>query len=104
MRVHRQLPKVAPEHPLRWLYRIADNHCFDVLKRRKWSARSAQETERALRDWSELPDERAPDSQRFLTQVLASCRPQVRDTAVLYFVDQLTQDEIAQSLGCCARR
>jgi RNA polymerase sigma-70 factor (ECF subfamily) len=99
VRVQRKLPKEAPEHPLRWLYRIADNHCFDLLKHRKWRQRWAL-GEQAAHPPAGPVDPRAPEAQRFVSQVLVSCKPEVREVAVLYFLDELTQDEIAQQVGC----
>jgi RNA polymerase sigma factor (sigma-70 family) len=82
------------EQPLRWLYRVVDHCCFDVLRRRRRS-----------------PEMLAPDEGR-------SCHPgvaiELRDAvlrllsaldedqmriAVLLFVDGMSQGEIAAEIG-----
>lgn len=81
------------DQPLRWLYRVADHHCFDLLDRRRKEAplEERQEPERAgTADW---------ENTRMMAQVLAACSDRVRTVAVAYYVDGLTQDEIAEAEG-----
>lgn len=97
LRAWRYAHTLQGEEPLPWLYRIADRHCVDLLRRR---ARQVP-TEDVK---ASLPEEAAaadPSEQLHLFgQVLAACKERVRDTAVLYYLDELTQDEVAESLGC----
>ena len=87
------------ESPLPWLYKIADRRCFDMLNKRKRSA-SPTESERALAAASSAEgDELAPEDIRSISQVLEACKTNVREVAVLYHLDQLTQDEVAQKVG-----
>ncbi len=99
VRVQRALPKAEPEMPLRWLYRIADNHCLDVLKRRRFQV-VGKNGEAALRMHLQNPSPESPERDRFIAQVLVSLSDDVRQVAILYFVDELTQDEVADAVGC----
>jgi RNA polymerase sigma factor (sigma-70 family) len=79
------------ESPIPWLYRIADRHCFRILtKRKRWvldeDAIEAQQTGTI-------------EEARLVREVLGSCKESVRDVAVLYYVDQMTQDEVAAEIG-----
>lgn len=99
LRAHRYGATVLDDQaPLHWLYRVADRHCLDVLERRRkqgpWAqtmALQAQHAERA---------EQGPwEDARLAFQVLQACSERVRSIALAYFVEGLTQDEIAQSEG-----
>jgi RNA polymerase sigma factor (sigma-70 family) len=85
------------ESELGWLYRIADRHCLDVLARRKRLA-SPEESERHLRQ--EVPAS-APsiEDTHLLGQTLAACKQRVQQIALLYYVDEMTQEEVAAQVG-----
>lgn len=84
---------------LPWLYTIASRVCFDRLNRRKRFA-GPDESERVLA--AERATETGPVSMELtlsVAKVLEKCRNPVREVAVLYHFDQLTQEEIAAHLG-----
>jgi RNA polymerase sigma-70 factor (ECF subfamily) len=80
--------------PLGWLYRVADRHCFDVLDTRR---------RRSVDRLPPAPDEVSSgvdwETSRLLSQVLEACSDRVRQVAIAYYVDGLTQDETAAQLG-----
>jgi RNA polymerase sigma-70 factor (ECF subfamily) len=87
------------EELLPWLYRIADRHCLNLLGKRKRFAAGA-EAEAALTARENAPSGAAsPERVRLVGQVLAACKERVRRAATLYYVDELTQDEVADALG-----
>jgi RNA polymerase sigma-70 factor, ECF subfamily len=82
------------ERPLAWLYRIADNVCFDVLRRKKVRA---TEPEAALDFVGPHPAVRLEDRDAVMA-VLGELDDRDRRICVMAFVDGLTQDEIASEL------
>jgi RNA polymerase sigma-70 factor (ECF subfamily) len=100
MRVQRYADSFRGEAPLAWLYRITDRHCFDVIRRRKRVA-GAGESASALdaREQTADPGSAEPDRARLAVQVLGSVNAGTREVAVLYFVDELTQEEVAKEVG-----
>ena len=81
--------------PTTWILRIATYHCLNLLRARKalWheqlrvvQAERRQETE-------------SPDRRELLRVLLSAAPEEAQEVAVLYFVDELTQAEIAQELG-----
>mgnify|MGYP001597285842 CR=1 FL=1 len=90
--------------PRAWLCRIADHVCVDVLRRRQLnpvlSSSSREEYEVAI-EAAVSDDDREP----LLTvrRLLAGLDPDSLRLAVLYYVDELTQEELAQELGVSRR-
>ena len=83
-------------HPMRWLHRVTDHACFDLLRRGK-RARS----EAPLDDATELVHPGvAPDVRRAIVDALSLLSDGEREVAVMAFVDGMTQGEIADELGC----
>lgn len=85
----------AASSPSAFLLRAATNHCLNVLRasRAAWHdevARMARErTERGIE----------PDSRELVRALLAAAPREAQEVAVLYFVDELTQAEIAEATG-----
>ena len=81
--------------PTTWILRIATHHCLNLLRARKALWREQLRVVQAeRRQETESPD------RRELVRVLLSAVPEeAQEVAVLYFVDELTQAEIAQELG-----
>jgi RNA polymerase sigma-70 factor (ECF subfamily) len=91
-----------------WLCRIADHLCIDILRRERRSpfvslaveaageARAESEIERAL-----LGDD--GDALRTARSLMRALDGPSQRLAVLCFVDELTQDEIAAELGLSRR-
>jgi RNA polymerase sigma-70 factor (ECF subfamily) len=83
---------------LAWLQRIADRACLDRI-RRDGHAGSASE---AAADPAQRPDAGlpVPEASRLLGELLAVLPEKLREIAILYFVDDMSQVEIAEALGC----
>jgi RNA polymerase sigma-70 factor (ECF subfamily) len=90
--------------PRTWLCRIADHLCVDVLRRRQRNPVQSSST----REEYEVAIEAAvsdDDRESLLTvrRLLAGLDPDSLRLAVLYYVDELTQEELAQELGVSRR-
>lgn len=85
--------------PRTWLCRIADHLCIDILRRNRRSpvrALESDEFERAISN---------DDPTRFMgvSQLLGQLDLDLQRLAVLYFLDELTQEEVAKELGLSRR-
>jgi RNA polymerase sigma-70 factor, ECF subfamily len=114
VKVLRALPRFREAaSPSTWVLRIATHHCLNLMRMRR-----AQWREEVKALQAERRQETEPPDRRELVRVLLSSAPEeAQEMAVLYFVDELTQAEIAQELGrslptvrkrlreflCCAR-
>jgi RNA polymerase sigma-70 factor (ECF subfamily) len=95
-KVLRAIPSFrAAASPLTWLMRIATHLCLNLLRRRGALWREQVEAlSRGRRHEGESPD------RRELVRVLLGSAPEeAQEMAVLYYVDELTQAEIAQQTG-----
>jgi RNA polymerase sigma factor (sigma-70 family) len=97
LRAWRYAHTLRDGQPLPWLYRIADRHCMDLLSRR---ARHVSTDEGKVPSSEDAVAPETPEQMYLFGQVLAACKERVRDTAVLYYLDELTQEEVAEHLGC----
>lgn len=81
--------------PRTWLCRIADHLCVDVLRRRKRNPVQPQP------DLELSAHERADDGESLVMarRLLEQLEPESQRLAVLYYVDELTQDELSRELG-----
>jgi len=92
--------------PKTWLCRISDHHCIDLLRRRR---SRGQLVERGDGDGEDdlaqngLVHNDDPESMLTARRLMASLDLADRRMAVLYFVDELTQDEMAAELGLSRR-
>lgn len=85
----------AAASPATWLTRIATNHCLNL--RRAGQAAWPAELARLSRDRRERGIE--PDARELVRALLGAAPPEAREVAVLYFVDELTQAEVAEATG-----
>lgn len=85
--------------PMGWLYGIADRHCLDQLKRRNKARQQAElhRQQQVMRDTNELSD---AQRARLVGELLSRCHPKIAETAALYYLNGLSQQEIAQRLNC----
>ena len=84
------------ESKVLWLYRVADRCCFDLLARRGARA-EASTLERAPE-----PAHRGPgalEDREVILRVLASFDDRLKKVAVLHYLDEMTQEEIAAATG-----
>jgi RNA polymerase sigma-70 factor (ECF subfamily) len=81
--------------PTTWLLRIATHHCLNELR----AARAGWREE--VRRAAEGRTQEAPevDKRALLRALLAVAEPEEQEMAVLYFVDEMTQQEIAEASG-----
>lgn len=81
--------------PTAWLLQVATNHCLNIRRagRAAWPAELAS----LSRDRRERGIE--PDSRELVRALLGVAPTEAREVAVLYFVDELTQAEIAEATG-----
>jgi RNA polymerase sigma-70 factor (ECF subfamily) len=92
----RALPEFrAAASPTTWLLRIATNHCLN--QRRAAGAAWPAELARLGRDRRERGIE--PEARELTRALLDATPPEAREVAVLYFVDELTQAEVAEATG-----
>src|SRR6266542_2943290 len=81
-----------------WLYRVAERCCFDHLARRKIRAEaSLNEGRRSLE--THRTDAQALEDREVVMQFLDRFDDRLKQVAVLHYLDELTQEEIAQTTG-----
>lgn len=85
----------AAASPTAFLLRAATNHCLNLLRASRAAWRD--EVSKMARDRGARGIE--PDARELVRALLAAAPPEARETAVLYFVDELTQAEIAAETG-----
>jgi RNA polymerase sigma-70 factor (ECF subfamily) len=88
--------------PRTWLCRIADHLCVDVLRRRQRNAVLSDPNSEGLAIDAAVGDD---DRESLLTvrRLLEDLDPDSQRLAVLYYVDELTQEELAKELGVSRR-
>jgi RNA polymerase sigma-70 factor (ECF subfamily) len=90
----RSLPEFrAAASPTTWLIRIAINHCLNL--RRAGRAAWPDELRRLTRERRERGIE--PERRELVRALLGAAPAEAREVAVLYFVDELTQAEVAEA-------
>jgi RNA polymerase sigma factor (sigma-70 family) len=96
VRALRALPELREAgSPTTWLLRIATHHCLNLLRGSRAAWRD--EVARMARERSERGIE--PDARELVRALLAAAPEEAQEVAVLYFVDELTQAEIAEATG-----
>ena len=88
--------------PRTWLCRIADHLCVDLLRRRR---RSPVREHLNEDDIDLAPYARADDGDTLVLarRLLEQLAPESQRLAILYYVDELTQDQLAHELGLSRR-
>jgi RNA polymerase sigma-70 factor (ECF subfamily) len=94
LRLFRSLPEFERASPMTWLYKVTTNHCINVL-------RDEERHRRLLEAHANLaPPVEAPPP---LPVLLRGFPEELQEIAVYYFVDEMSQDEIASLLGISQR-
>jgi RNA polymerase sigma-70 factor (ECF subfamily) len=85
----------AAASPVTWLQRIATHHCLNELRagRARWREEAVRMAE--LRHDAGVE----PDRRELVRALLRVAGPEEQEAAVMYFVDELTQAEIAEATG-----
>jgi RNA polymerase sigma-70 factor (ECF subfamily) len=88
--------------PRTWLSRIADHLCVDLLRRRKRNPVRSElgEVDPELEPCAQADD---ADALFWARRLLGQLEPESQRLAVLYYVDELTQEELARELGVSRR-
>jgi len=104
MKVREKLGQYDSSRPFQaWLYKVAANHCWDLLRRRR--TRQDLETEDVDETPLEHPDANQLDrlleqrSNQDVRQALAKLPARSRMALVLRYYSEMSYDEIAESLG-----
>lgn len=95
-RVLRALPEFrAAASPSTWLLRIATHHCLNELRagRARWKEEAARLAE--LRRNEGI----VPERRELLRVLIARADAEEQEVAIMYYVDELTQAEIAAATG-----
>jgi RNA polymerase sigma-70 factor (ECF subfamily) len=86
----------AAESKLGWLYRVADRCCFDILARERKRAESEldpSDEAHAGRGVSSIED------REIVLRFLQRFDDDLKQIAILHYMDELTQEEIASATG-----
>ncbi len=81
--------------PSTWLLKIATNHCLNTLRAKKATYREQLEAVQRER----RQDTEPPERRELVRMLLGAAPAEAQEVAVLYYVDELTQAEIAATLG-----
>ena len=94
LRAQKYAPTELPDAPLAWLYTIAQNCCWDLMKKR--NREQPREHQEAPGD-AERSTGSAHDADRraLMAAVLRKMDRRTRDIGVLHFLGGLTQEEVA---------
>lgn len=100
LRVLRHLEKVPDDgEAVKWLYRVSTNYCLNVIRDHKRHTNLLQE--RPLRPLS-APEQALLDKD-LVRRLLNHVPDKLQAPAVLYYLDDMEQKEIAEVLGVSRR-
>ena len=85
----------AAASPTTWILRIATHHCLNLLRAR----RALWRDQLRMVQGGRRQETESPDRRELVRLLLALASEEAQEIAVLYFVDELTQAEIAQETG-----
>jgi RNA polymerase sigma factor (sigma-70 family) len=81
--------------PTTWILRIATHHCLNLHR----SRRAAWRDELVALGKDRRIESEPPETRELVRALLGAAPPEAQEAAVLYYVDEMTQAEIAQELG-----
>jgi RNA polymerase sigma-70 factor (ECF subfamily) len=91
----------SDEVPLSWLYRTAERCCFDRMRRYR---REASIDPEKLSEMLAAPDiDQLAMSAEIIRKYLHKLDDKLKQVAILYYVDGLSQERIADALGWSRR-
>jgi RNA polymerase sigma-70 factor (ECF subfamily) len=85
----------AAASPTTWIMRIATHHCFNVLRAKQ----AAWHDELKAVASQRKVEQETPDRRELVRALIAAAPEEAGEIAVLYYVDELTQAEIAEATG-----
>jgi len=108
MKAYQALEKFQGKSSLStWLYRIAVNHCLDIMRKRtrqkteSWDALLEREGERIEAIFSKSEPEQSLEEQKeLLNKILAHLPEKSRQMLILREIEGLSYQELAQALNC----
>lgn len=89
--------------PKTWLCRICDHHCIDLIRRRRSRGEAGEAAKTDATGSDRLVQHDDPESVLTARRLMQALDPPARRLALLYFVDELTQDEMAAELKLSRR-
>ncbi len=89
----RSLPEFDRASPVTWLYKVTTHHCLNLIRDEK----------RHRQILEAHPAGSAPAQTVPLSVLLRDFPDELQEIAVYYFVDEMSQDEIARVLGISQR-
>ncbi len=102
LRLHRFIHRVDPQRPLKpWLYRMTANMSYTWIKRRhRWHRMLQEMATRLSRETRESPHQLAEQSEEWkeVQSALDAISPEKRVVVVLYYLNDLSVQEIAEAL------
>jgi RNA polymerase sigma-70 factor (ECF subfamily) len=94
LRLFRSLVEFERASPVTWLYKVTTNHCLNVMR--------DEQRHRLLLATRAEPAPTLPSAPS-LAELLRGFPEALQEIAVYYFVDEMSQDEIARVLGVSQR-
>lgn len=94
LRLWRARPDFSAASPTTWLYQVTTNYCLNVIRDEK--------RRRALLE-ARKSEEVAPPPALPLVALLDGIPEELHEVAIYYYIDEMSQDEIALVLGLSQR-
>jgi RNA polymerase sigma-70 factor, ECF subfamily len=86
------------ESKVLWLYRVADRCCFDLLARRTARSKGLPLEQLGEEAWQQS-GAGALEDREVILHFLASFDDRLKQVAILHYLDEMTQEEIASATG-----
>jgi RNA polymerase sigma-70 factor, ECF subfamily len=83
---------------LAWLYRVAERCCFDQLSRP--ATRAARPIEELRTEPWDSSSAMVAEDRDMVMKFLGGLEDKLRQVAVLHYLDEMGQEEIARAIGC----